>query len=142
MTQNKNQANGSNYAICYYRSSSCSQSEVVIEQQREAAHKWAEAKGYTIIREYEDRAISGTTADRPGYQQMLAEVSVLRPSVLLLWKADRLARDQHEITAARKAMADAGCRVCYVAGNTPDSDSPVAALMESMLDGMADYYSK
>ena len=73
---------------------------------------------------------------------MLAEVSVLRPSVLLLWKADRFARDQHEITAARKAMADAGCRVCYVAGNTPDSDSPGAALMESMLDGMADYYSK
>ena len=28
------------------------------------------------------------------------------------------------------------------ARSTPDSDSPVAALMESMLDGMADYYSK
>jgi DNA invertase Pin-like site-specific DNA recombinase len=73
---------------------------------------------------------------------MLAEVSVLRPSVLLLWKADRLARDRHEVAAARKAMADAGCRVCYVAGNTPDSDSPGASPMESMLDGMADYYSK
>ena len=142
MVRKKRQQNDNSLAICYYRFSSHSQNEASIEQQREAAHKWAEAKGYTIIREYEDRAISGTTADRPGYQQMLAEVSTLRPSVLLLWKADRLARDRHEVAAARKAMADAGCRVCYVAGNTPDSDSPGAALMESMLDGMADYYSK
>ena len=142
MVRKKRQQNDNSLAICYYRFSSHSQNEASIEQQREAAHKWAEAKGYTIIREYEDRAISGTTADRPGYQQMLAEVSTLRPSALILWKADRLGRERFEVALARKTIADAGCRVCYVAEAVPDDDSPEAALMESMLDGMADYYSK
>ena len=143
MAQKKSQTkNSSNCAICYYRSSPHPQSEAAIERQKEAAYEWAKANGYEILREYQDVANSGTNDERPGYQGMLDEVSVLRPSVLLLWNADRLGRDPFEITAARKAMADAGCRVCYVAGNTPDSDSPGAALMESMLDGMADYYSK
>ena len=142
MPRKKHQANDNNLAICYYRFSSHSQNEASIEQQRDAAHKWATAKGFTIIKEYEDRAISGTTSDRPGYQQMLFEVSKIRPAVLVLWKADRLGRDRFEVALARKTLSDAGCRVCYVAEAVPDDDSPEAALMESMLDGMADYYSR
>ena len=73
---------------------------------------------------------------------MLFEVSKIRPAVLVLWKADRLGRDRFEVALARKTLSDAGCRVCYVAEAVPDDDSPEAALMESMLDGMADYYSR
>ena len=142
MARKKRQSNANNLAISYYRFSSHSQNEASIEQQRDAAHKWAEAKGFRIIREYEDRAISGTTSDRPGYQQMLSEVGRLEPAVLILWKADRLGRDRLEVALARKTIKDAGCRVCYVAEVVPDDDSPEAGLMESMLDGMAAYYSE
>ena len=61
----KHSYNDNNMAIAYYRFSSHSQNEASIDQQREAAQKYAAAKGYTIVREYEDRAISGTTEDRP-----------------------------------------------------------------------------
>lgn len=66
--------NDNNMAIAYYRFSSHSQNEASIDQQREAAHKLAAAKGYTIVKEYEDKAISGTTEERPGFQLMLSEV--------------------------------------------------------------------
>ena len=81
-------------AIAYYRYSSHSQNEASIEQQQEAAHKYADAHGLNIIKEYEDRAASGTTADRDGYQNMLAELDKYKPSALILWKADRLGRDR------------------------------------------------
>ncbi len=143
MAQKKSQTkNSSNCAICYYRSSPRPQSEAAIERQKEAAYEWAKANGYEILREYQDVANSGTNDERPGYQGMLDEVSVLMPSVLLLWNADRLGRDPFEITAARKAMADAGCQVCYVAGGASDGGSSGLALMESMLAVMADCHSK
>lgn len=53
-----------------------------------------------------------------------------------------MGRDRFEIALARKTLADVGCRVCYVAEVVPDDDAPETVLMESMLDGMADYYSK
>lgn len=109
MAQKKSQSKSSNNcAICYYRSSPHPQSEAAIKRQKEAAHEWAKANGYEILREYQDVANSSVTDKRPGYQGMLDEVSALRPPVLLLWNADRLGREPLEITAARKAMADAG----------------------------------
>lgn len=134
--------NDNNLAIAYYRYSSDSQNEASITQQQEAAQKWAADHGLVIVREYEDPAISGTTAERPGYQKMLAELTKVRPSTIILWKSDRLGRDRFELAFARKTIRDAGCRIRYVAEAVPDDDSPEAALMESFLDGMADYYSK
>ena len=65
--------NNNNYAIAYYRYSSHSQNEASIEQQKEQAHLYAEKHGLTIIKEYEDKAISGTTDERPAFQQMLSD---------------------------------------------------------------------
>ncbi len=44
-----------------------------------------------------------------GFQQMLSEVKDLRPSTLILWKTDRLARDQAIAAIAKKTIRDAGC---------------------------------
>ena len=63
--------NDNSFAIAYYRYSSHAQNDASIEQQQEQARLYAEAHGYQIIKEYADRAISGTTADRPQYQLML-----------------------------------------------------------------------
>lgn len=59
--QKKFRQNNNNLAIAYYRYSSHAQNEASIEQQQEAAQKYAEAHGYKIIKEYYDKAISGTT---------------------------------------------------------------------------------
>ena len=43
--------NPGNNAICYYRYSSGAQRDVSIDQQREAAHGYAKAHGYHIIKD-------------------------------------------------------------------------------------------
>ena len=133
--------NDNNLAIAYYRFSSHSQNEASIDQQREEAHRYAEARGLRIVREYEDAGISGTTDQRPGYQQMLAELDKVRASTLILWKTDRLGRDKYELVLAKRSIRDAGYRIALVAESIPD-DEAEAALFESLLDGMAEYYSK
>ncbi len=72
---------------------------------------------------------------------MLAEVSKLKPAVLILWKTDRLSRDRYTLALAKKTIRDAGCSISYIAEAIPD-DSPESVLMEGMLESMAEFYSK
>lgn len=141
MSRKEPTSNDNNLAIAYYRFSSHAQNEASIDQQREAAKRYAEGKGLTIVKEYEDRAISGTTDERPGFQRMLAEIGKVKPAALIMWKTDRLGRDRYTLALAKKTIRDAGCKIHLVAEAVPE-DSPEAALMEGLLESMAEFYSK
>ena len=132
--------NDNNLAIAYYRFSSHAQNEASIEQQRERAQEYAEAHDLKIVKEYADKAISGTVDERPAFQQMLAEVGKIKPAVLILWKTDRLGRDRYTLAIAKKKIRDAGCAIQYVA-EAVSTDTPEGALMEGLLESMAEFYS-
>ena len=76
--------NDNSLAFAYYRFSSDAQSDASIDQQREAAHKFAAENGITIVREYSDYAKSGTNTDRPGYQLMFSELDIVKPAFLII----------------------------------------------------------
>lgn len=129
--------NPGNNAICYYRYSSDAQRDVSIVQQKDAAHEYAEAHGYHIIKEYDDPAYSGTRDDRPAFQLMLYEVEKLRPAYLILWKTDRLSRDRIDAVIAKKRLRECGVKIVYVAESIPDDDEATQILMESIYEAMA-----
>lgn len=129
--------NPGNNAICYYRYSSDAQRDVSIVQQRDAAHEYAKAHGYHIIKEYDDPAYSGTRDDRPAFQLMLYEVDKLRPAYLILWKTDRLSRDRIDAVIAKKRLRECGVKIVYVAESIPDDDEATQILMESIYEAMA-----
>ena len=109
-------------AICYYRYSSEAQRDASIEQQQEIAHEYASAHGLRIIKEYADRAISGTRDDRPDYNLMLYEVTKLKPAYLILWKTDRLSRDRYDSVVAKKTLRDNGVKIVYTGQTVPDDE--------------------
>ena len=129
--------NPGNNAICYYRYSSDAQRDVSIVQQKDAAHDYAKAHGYHIIKEYDDPAYSGTRDDRPAFQLMLYEVEKLRPAYLILWKTDRLSRDRIDAVMAKKRLRECGVKIVYVAEAIPDDDEATQILMESIYEAMA-----
>lgn len=55
----------------YARYSSDNQRDESIAAQFRAIHYFAEQKGYTIVAEYEDKALSGRTVHRPGFLAMM-----------------------------------------------------------------------
>ena len=129
--------NPGNNAICYYRYSSDAQRDVSIVQQKDAAHEYAKAHGYHIIKEYDDPAYSGTRDDRPAFQLMLYEAEKLRPAYLILWKTDRLSRDRIDAVLAKKRLRECGVKIVYVAESIPDDDEATQILMESIYEAMA-----
>lgn len=133
------QAGGIRTAIAYYRYSCHRQGEQSIEGQRDNAVSWASAHGYTIVKEYADRAMTGTNDDREQFQLMLREMERLRPAVLILWKVDRMGRNKEEIAFNKYRCKKSGVKVVYTAESIPDT--PEGVILESVLEGMAEYYS-
>lgn len=128
-----------NLAVVYARYSSHNQTEQSIEGQLAAAQKYAEAKGYTIVRTYIDRAMTGKNDNRDDFQKMLSDTSKKQFGVIIVWKVDRFGRNREEITFNKYRCKKNGVRVEYVAENLPDS--PEGVILESVLEGMAEYYS-
>lgn len=132
--------NSSNcHAVVYARYSSHGQTEQSIEGQLSAARTYAEAKGYTIIHEYIDRAMTGRNDNRAEFQKMLADTAKNQFSVIIVWKVDRFGRNREEITFNKYRCKKNGVRIEYVAENLPNSAEGV--ILESVLEGMAEYYS-
>lgn len=129
--------NDNNLAIAYYRYSSDRQ-DTSNKQQAKAAHEYAEAHGFKIIKEYADDAISGSKNDREKYQLMLSEIKTLKPAALILWKTDRFSRND-DARYDKMTIRNAGCRIHYVAEVTPD-DTPESLFMENIMEDMATYY--
>ena len=127
--------NAGSSAFCYYRYSSDAQRDVSIEQQQQAAHELAERKGFTICKEFEDRALSGTTIDRPGLQHMLYELKQYRPAYLLVWKLDRLSRDIHDSFFIDAHIKNCGVELVTVGETLPEDEGmriAIQALYASM----------
>ena len=126
-------------AAVYARYSSHKQGEQSIDGQLDEARKYATAHGYTIIKEYVDRAKSGKTDNREQFQKMLRDTAKRKFGVLILWKVDRFGRNREEIALNKIKCRKNGVRVEYVAENIPET--PEGVIIESVLEGFAEYYS-
>src|SRR5437899_1970944 len=81
-------------AVGYLRRSTDKQ-EASIPDQTKAVQRYADEKGYRILRWYTDDAISGDdTANRLGFRQMLADAREERADfkAILCWDQDRFGR--------------------------------------------------
>ena len=136
---NRFKQNDNKNAICYYRYSDKVQRDVSIEQQQEAARKFASEKGLHIIKEYADRAISGTRKDRPAFQRMLLEAEKLRPAYLIVWKTDRFSRDRFDAVRAKGHLRECGVRIEYIAEPMPE-DEGARIILESIEEAIAEQF--
>lgn len=126
-------------AVVYARYSSHAQSEQSIEGQLAAAYKYAKDHSYNIIKEYCDRAKTGTNDNREQFQRMLKDTAKKNFTVIIVWKVDRFGRNREEITFNKYKCKKNGVRIEYVAENI--SAGPEGVILESVLEGMAEYYS-
>ena len=127
------------FAAIYARYSSHSQTEQSIEGQLASGRAYAREHGYTVTREYCDRATTGRNDNREQFQQMLSDLDKHLFDVIITWKIDRIGRNREDIAFNKHRCKRAGIRIEYVAENLPDSAE--AIILESVLEGMAEYYS-
>ena len=126
-------------AVIYARYSSEKQTEQSIEGQLSVCYKYAQDKDYQVVDEYIDRATTGTNDNRAGFQQMLSDSAKKEWQYVLVYKGDRFARNRVESTLNKQILKKNGVKVVSATENIPDS--PEGIILESLLEGMAEYYS-
>jgi Site-specific recombinases, DNA invertase Pin homologs len=139
MTIKKTMGNGKRVAV-YARFSSDNQRDESIDAQVRAIRKYCEDNGYIVVKVYIDRAKSATSDKRPAFQQMIADSALGLFDVVMVHKLDRFSRDRYDSAVYKHKLKKNGVRVFSVLERL--DDSPESIMMESVLSGMAEHYSK
>lgn len=126
-------------AVIYARYSSDNQREESIEGQLRDCREYAKQNKLAIVGNYIDRALSARTADRPDFQRMIHDSEKRLFDVVLVWKLDRFSRDRYDSAHYKHILKKNGVRV--ISAKEAIADGPEGIILESMLEGMAEYYS-
>lgn len=127
-------------AVIYARYSRDTQTEQSIEGQMRVCKDYAMRNEILIVDTYVDRAMTGTNDNRAAFQQMLKDSDNKQWDYVLVYKLDRFSRNKYEMAIHRKHLSDNGVKILSAMENIPDT--PEGVLMESLLEGMNEYYSK
>ncbi|MCM1364118.1 MAG: recombinase family protein [Faecalibacterium sp.] len=125
--------------VIYARYSSDSQREESIEGQLRECKAFAEKNGINIVDTYIDRALSAKTDNRPDFQRMIKESAGRAFEVVIVWKLDRFVRNRYDSAHYKSVLRKNGVKV--MSATETISEGAEGILLESMLEGMAEYYS-
>ncbi len=125
--------------VIYARYSSDNQREESIEGQIRECTAFAEKNGITILRHYIDRAFSAKTDNRPEFQNMVKDSGKRLFDMVIVWKLDRFARNRYDSARYKAALKKNGVKV--VSATEVISDGAEGIILESVLEGYAEYYS-
>ena len=126
-------------AVIYARYSSENQREESIDGQIRECMEYAKRNEIQVIDTYIDRALSAKTDNRPEFQRMIKESSRGGFELVIVWKLDRFSRNRYD-SAHYKAILKKN-RVKVISATEQISSDPSGILLESMLEGYAEYYS-
>ena len=102
-------------AVIYARYSSENQRDASIEDQIRLCRERIGRECWQLVSTYTDRAMSGASALRPGYQQLMEDARGGAFDVVVAEALDRLSRDQEDVAALYKRLCFAGVTIVTLA---------------------------
>ena len=135
----RNQQKELKTAVVYARYSSDNQTEQSIEGQLRVCQEYATRNNIIILDTYIDRAMTGTNDNRPDFQRMIRDSSKRQWDYVLVYKLDRFSRNKYEATNHKHTLKQNGVKVISATESIPDT--PEGIILESLLEGMNQYYS-
>ena len=122
------------------RFSSDNQRSESTDAQVRAMKEYCKRKNIEIVDIYVDEAKSATTDKRPAFQQMIADSSKRIFDAVIVHKLDRFARNRYDSAFYKRELKKNGVSLYSVLENL--DDSPESIILESVLEGMSEYYSQ
>lgn len=127
--------------VIYSRYSSIGQNDQSIDGQIDACMKYAAQRGFRVVGQYIDRALSGTHADgRPEFQRMIRDSKKGVFKYVLVWKLDRFARNRYDSAIYKNELKKQGVKVLSVTEGIDAGNDSI--ILEAVLEAMAEEYSR
>lgn len=127
-------------AVIYARFSSSKQHEQSIDGQIRYCTEYANRCGYKIVDTYIDRAISGTSDNRPDFQRMIKDAEKRNFQYIIVWKLDRFARNRYDSAIYKAKLKKYGVKVLSATEGIGEGTESI--ILEAVLESMAEIYSK
>jgi DNA invertase Pin-like site-specific DNA recombinase len=127
-------------AVIYARYSSDNQRDASIDQQVKECSHYAMQKGHKIVRTYSDCALTGKTDKRPSFLRMIRDSAKREFEYVLVYSLDRFSRNKYDSAIYKQKLRENGVTVLSAMEHL--TDDPTGHLMESILEGFAQYYSE
>ena len=126
-------------AAAYARYSTNKQSESSLEDQLRICERLAKQHGFEVVARFTDAAISGGTANRPGYQAMLEAARRNEIDAIIAEDTSRLWRLLAEQAPRLAELSDLGIEVI-----THDLDTRLesASILGAINGAMSEHYRK
>lgn len=126
-------------AVAYARFSSDLQREESIEAQTRAIQQYCDANGFVLLTVFADRGISGTSDKRPEFQKMISTATKGDVDAVIVHKLDRFARNRYDSAFYKNILKKNNVKLISVLENL--QDSPESVILDSVIEGMNEYYS-
>lgn len=128
--------------VLYLRYSSDKQTEQSIEGQERICRQYCERNDMRIVDVYIDRALSASknTEKRVSFQKMIKDSERGGWEAVVVYKLDRFARNRYDSATYKNRLKRNGVKVLSATENI--TDSPESIILESVLEGMAEFYSQ
>lgn len=127
-------------AVAYARFSTDLQREESVDAQFRAIQDYCDRQDILLIDRYKDEGISGTSDDRPAFQAMIKASKSQGFDYVVVHKLDRFSRSKYDSAIYKRKLKENGVRVLSVLENL--DDSPESLILESVLEGMSEYFSR
>ena len=128
--------------VLYLRYSSDKQTEQSIEGQDRVCRDYCARNDMNVVGVYIDRALSASknTEKRDEFQRMIRDSERATWEAVVVYKLDRFARNRYDSATYKNRLKKNGVRVISATENI--SDNPEGIILESVLEGMAEFYSR
>ncbi|MCP4416284.1 MAG: recombinase family protein [Chloroflexi bacterium] len=114
-----------------------------VDAQKRAIETWVIANGGILSQVYVDEGHSGRTANRPEFKRMRQDARKRKFDAVIVHKFDRFARNRTDALAIKSLLRhDYGIKILSVSEPSEDSDGPMGALIEGIMESVADWYSQ
>lgn len=128
-------------AVIYARYSSSNQTEQSIEGQVRVCTEFCQRQGITIVDTYIDRATSASKdiEKRVEFLRMIKDSEKHPFDAVIVYKLDRFARNRYDSANYKFRLKKNGVQLISATENI--SQDPEGIILESVLEGMAEFYS-
>ena len=112
-------------AALYYRVSTFDQSTAMQEAD---LRRYAEARGFSVFKEYADLAVSGGKERRPSLDRLMDDARKRHFDIVIVWRFDRFARSTIHLLTALKEFRRLG--IGFISYNdNMDTSTPMGEAM-------------
>lgn len=126
-------------AVIYARYSSHGQNEQTIEGQIRVCSEYAAQHKMRVVNVYIDKHKTGTDANRPQFQKMIADAKTHAFNYVIVYMIDRFARNRYDATVYRWQLQQHQIRVVSATENISESEE--GEFFQMFLEWNAEKYS-